>query len=63
MAAARRGPLENLRSSRRSLRLFRRPYRIEHDLSIGGLSHGLCHFVPVIAFVRVVAAQFLSRAQ
>jgi hypothetical protein len=40
------------------LRLFRRPYRVEHDLRIGGLCQRLCHFVAVIALVGVVAAKF-----
>jgi hypothetical protein len=40
------------------LRLFRRPYRVEHDLRIGGLCQCLCHFVAVIALVGVVAAKF-----
>jgi hypothetical protein len=40
-------------------RFFRRPYRIEHDLGIGGLCQCLCHFVAVIALVWVIAAKLL----
>jgi hypothetical protein len=40
------------------LDFFCRPYRVEHDLRIGWLCQRLCHFVTLIALIRVIATKF-----